>query len=399
MQKCILCLEPLNGKEPPEHVWLDSLGGKLEVKGSLCNKCNNERMGNGPDKALSEDVAILRTYMNFKSGKRRRPPTASAETSYGEPFKLLPGAIPQAISKKPFDVKFHEDGTWDLIINARDMNHIKQLVPHIAAKVGVSESEVKRTIKKAASNGQTEHTSCPVGKQGMDLSLGGTLPIRSMVKSALVLWMHKVGNIELQNERYDFARQFALNGDDETCRTISRLDLRPLPVGNELEIDFGNNVNLFYVCSDVNGRVLGHFRLYNATAWCLEICTNGAPKNWSIGMAFNPFDPGKKSEDIAQTHPITFNWIDRADFNDGFEHVAQTYGKMLDKGHHLSATTAIENAVEEVFSRYGFSENDPVPHDLLNIINLEISNKIANILHKMPSVRFISPEEFDALDD
>lgn len=399
MKKCILCLEPLNGKEQPEHVWLDSLGGRLEVGGSLCNKCNNERMGNGPDKALSDDVAILRTCMNFKSGKRRSPPVVVGETSTGEPYKLLSGAVPEATIKKPFEIKQLEDGLWELKLNARDIDHIKQLVPHIAAKAGLPEAEVKKLIKKAANDGQLEYRSRSVGKQRIELSVGGTQAIRSMVKSALVLWMHLLGNIELQNGRYDFARQFVLCGDDETCRMLSRLDLRPLPSGCELEKDFGNNVNLLYLCSDFNGRVLGHFRLYNATAWCIEICPSGAPKNQSIGMAFNPFDLGQRSEDIALTHPLSFDWIDGAVFNEGFEHVKGAYSKMLAQGHHLSAITAIENAVKEVCSRYGFSGNDPIPLDQLDSINLEISNKIANILLKMPSVRFISPEELDAFDD
>lgn len=399
MKKCILCLEPLNGKEQPEHAWLDSLGGRLVVYGSLCNECNNVRMGNGPDKALSGDVATLRTYLNLKSGKRRMPPAIAAETSTGEQFRLLSGAIPQAVITKPFEIKSHEDGSWELTLNARDVDHIKELVPHIAAKAGISECEVKKLIKKAANDGLLEYRSRPVGKQHLDIGVGGTLPIRSMVKSALVLWMHLVGNTELQNERYNFARQFALRGDDEACRTISRLDLRPLPTGNELERNFGDNVNLLYVCSDVNGRVLGHFRLYNATAWCLKICTNGAPKNRSIGMAFNPFDLSQRSEDIANTHPISFNWIDGATFDVGFDHPKNAYSKMLAQGYHSSVITAIGNTVNEVCSRHGFEENDPIPPDQLDIILQEISNQNANILLKMPSERFIDPDELGDLDD
>ncbi len=393
MNKCILCREPLTGDEPPEHPYLDKLGAKFSVPGSLCKPCNNERMGAGPDKALCKDVEFLRNYMNFRSGKGRRPPSVSYNMPDGKNVRLDPGAIPVAVGGKPFDLEKHDDGSFTLRLDVSNLEQLRRFIPHIAAKAGVSEDVIVALLSQAAEGGDFVRHSVPIRSQQQKMGVGGTIPIRSMAKGALVLWMHAVGNGELLATRYDNAREFAFDGDDATCREVSRLDLRPLPASNSLGTRYGPHANLLVVSSNSDGRVLGHFRLYNAVGWCLELCRAGGPPNRSIGMVFDPSNPANRMQWVDEDQGLTFDWVDGASFEVGFGHPTDAFANMIATGHRAQRKDAMERLCDEVFGQHGFGPNEPIPYDRLQPIIGEISDRMARLLLRLPSNRTIDPKD------
>jgi hypothetical protein len=112
---------------------------------------------------------------------------------------------------------------------------------------------------------------------GHAIAFGGPEAIRSMVKTALVLWSTLVGNDEMKRP-YDSARSFASAGDEQFTLDRAHLDSRYLDDVEKMKAAYGPLFNLIYVRSDETGRVVGHFTLFNAMAWQFTLAeSDGAP--------------------------------------------------------------------------------------------------------------------------
>jgi len=383
MNFCILCLEPITEAVPPEHPWLDSLGGRFVVHDAICQPCNAERMGNGPDDAFANDVRTIRAIANFKTGKRRPPPSTTVTTSNGQEVELRAGGVPVAPKRKPFDIGWNDDGELWFWLDVSSLSELVSVIPHMAAKARISQRAIEIALLQFANTRGLFLRSTHVNPTPQSVGIGGTESMRSMAKGALVLWMHAVGNAEVCHSRYNLAREFAREGLHQKA-VFGSLDTRPLPVEHGLVQAFGNNVNVLYVCSNTQGRVIGYWRLYNVAAWVFELCPEGAPPNRAFGMAFDPFKPTRRSENVANQFPLEFDWLAQPNPEAGFSQTKTGLSHLMTKAKRNSLNSAIVDAYVKTFENFGLDPEQEIPMWQREIVLRAFSNRAAHIIHRKP---------------
>ena len=191
---------------------------------------------------------------------------------------------------RPFTVKELGNGRWTLQISLDGANfeeELRRLIPHIAAKLKITEVQLRGLLLGA----QPSLISERPGTSGHALALGGPDVLRSIIKASLVLWSTLVGNSELKRAHYDPARRFVVEGDERFNLDRTRLDSRIFEDVDKMKAEFGPLFNLIYVCSDDAGRVIGHFTLYNAVAWQFTLAESGGTPNAKIALISNPENP------------------------------------------------------------------------------------------------------------
>lgn len=393
MNNCILCKEALTGDEPPEHPLLDALGGRLKVDGVLCRRCNNERLGGGPDRELAESARHIRMLMGFRSGKRKQPPPVRGVVVRGQPIKLDAGGIPSLDGHPPFTVTEGEQGQIGIEVLLRNQDDLERVLPHLAGRLGVSEGAARQMLV----DGKWVHRTTPIGVVDTQMSFGGPVAIRSMAKACLVLWSRHCGTEEVLRSAYDDIRHYILAGGDDATRRLSRLDLRAWPVDFKVADDFGPFANVVYVTSNSIGRVLGYFRLYGAIGWCIELAAGDGRARDAIGLASNPEAPGTWSEALAATHPLSYAWLDASTYGVGFDATTSKLAQMLQQYQRRSTETELGRICESVCRRHGFASDDLIPHDKFAIIIDEISAYAAALFCRIPMHRPMQPNEIAKL--
>jgi hypothetical protein len=73
MAKCVFCDSELDGDTKPEHILLNALGGRKTSHTVVCN-FHNERFGSTIDKALADQVPIIRNMLHLESGTGKAAP-------------------------------------------------------------------------------------------------------------------------------------------------------------------------------------------------------------------------------------------------------------------------------------------------------------------------------------
>lgn len=120
--KCIFCENALDADTKPEHVLLDALGGRKTSRRIICSTCNNI-FGSTIDKELSNQVATLRTTLQFKSGSGADAPGAyRIDSSLGRINILGDGST--EIAEKRYTLVEKEDKTVEVFIKARSVKEL-----------------------------------------------------------------------------------------------------------------------------------------------------------------------------------------------------------------------------------------------------------------------------------
>src|SRR4051812_14744058 len=73
MALCIFCDRELQQKTKPEHILQSALGGRKTSRSIVCDG-HNETLGSTIDKALSEQVQVIRNLLQLDSGTGKAPP-------------------------------------------------------------------------------------------------------------------------------------------------------------------------------------------------------------------------------------------------------------------------------------------------------------------------------------
>ncbi len=67
------CNESLTSHTKPEHILVSALGGRKSTTRADCSRCNGT-FGSTIDKAVTEQVAVLRNMLGLESGAGKPPP-------------------------------------------------------------------------------------------------------------------------------------------------------------------------------------------------------------------------------------------------------------------------------------------------------------------------------------
>jgi hypothetical protein len=158
-----------------EHLIPNALGGRRKVSGFLCRDCNSAT-GESWDAEVAEQLLPLCLLLDI-SRERGDPPGLRVVTSAGERLTIGPSGT-LARSAPVFTRTPSPSGKTHYHVEARTMHEARQILMDLKRKH--PEIDVDATLARA----QMVETY-PRGAVGHDLSIGGELAGRSMVKSSL----------------------------------------------------------------------------------------------------------------------------------------------------------------------------------------------------------------------
>lgn len=391
MPQCILCAAPLPPGTRPEHVWLAALGGRKTTRQALCSNCNNE-MGSDPDRELAESVEFLRNLLNLPSGKGQPPPRIRGLRHGSDRVALKPGGIPVIEGGRPFTITYLPDGSPSVELRVTSAEQLRRILPDLARALGMEVADVKASLARA----HVRHVSQRIGTQHREISLGGPLAMRSMLKTCLVLWADLHGGDELLKPIYGEARRFVRHGDDALVQTICHIDLGPLAGDDALVARFGRHFNLAVVASDAAGRAVGYFRLYNAAAWRFDLCEVGAPPSSVIAYASNPEQPSiwdcVKDGTLVAPDAI----LDTISSHD-FTAARAAFVRMHSDYHQRASHTEIEKICDEVARKLGLPADQPLTRAQFDAYVAQVSYRMASWMLGLPFEQKLSPDEIARL--
>ena len=230
-----------------------------------------------------------------------------------------------------------------------------------------------------------------------ELVLGGPDAIRSAIKAALVLWSTLVGNAEVKSTPYDATRQFVLNGDRQYLLNGTHIDSRSFANSEKMRIAYGMMFNLIYVRSDENGRVVGHFTLYNAVAWQFTFAESGGTPNMQIALISNPLAPSQWSDRAIEEFEVPFDWLNAPDYSDELVRLKQRFDDILQ--HYFELHTPREHAriIDECFDKFDFASDTNSQAEKSSQLSQLIASKVVNHAFGLPDVEKLSAEQLGEL--
>jgi hypothetical protein len=389
METCIFCENELTEDTKPEHILLNALGGRKTTTRVDCSECNNT-FGSTIDQEVGRQVTILRNMLQLDSGTGRPPPMLKNIPAGGDILNLTNDGRPELVAK-PFSIRTLDDGSIELQITAKSPEEAARSVPHIAAKLGVTEDQVLEIIASA----NATYTARRPDTVHHQLSFGGPLALRSIAKSSLVLWAALVGNSEVKSPVFEAARRFVLHYDEAFNTTRIFLDSRYLRQADELMQRFGPFFNLIYLKSDDAGRVVAHFTMYNIVSWQLVLAERGGAPNKRIALISNPLNPAICSDALAHEMDIDFAWLASPDYSDNLVRAKERLDAAM--RHHIETERPRElnRIADEVFAKYGISDpNEPIADgEFLNRLVWELSHRFALHALNLPHVENLSGQD------
>jgi hypothetical protein len=388
LHTCIFCNNELTADTKPEHILLNALGGRKTTRSVDCSVCNNY-FGSTIDKAITDQVEVLRNMLGMPSGAGKIPPSLR-NVQAGTDRISLNGDGTLDIVQKPFTLTNNPDGTVTLSINGRSVEEIATHIPNIAAMLKISEEKVIELLGSVTGKQVYRRP----GTVHFNLSFGGHDATRSFTKSCLVLWATKVGNEELKSEIFAAARQFVVAGNERFNLERVHFDSRAVPHEDECKQRFGDFFNLIYIRSDQAGRVIGHFTMYNVLSWHMVLAEAGAAPNLVIALASNPLDPATWSDTIASEIDIPFPWLNTPDFTDEFSRAHQRLCAVMERSQADAMSREVDKIARSVFEKHGVKEGSSVMDPAIkNLILGEISQRVALHMMNLPHEETVKGED------
>lgn len=389
---CIFCDNELNAATKREHILLNGLGGRMTTRDAICSECNN-KFGGSIDKALGAQVMIIRNLLQLESGTGNPPPRLKNVAAGSDKLNFGSDGRPILV-QPPFVITDRPDGNSDVAINVQSEAELQRILPHLAAKLRMTEEQVKDQILK----GTATLIERRPGIVPFRLSFGSEDVLRSMVKSCLVLLATKVGSNALKQDYFAAARDFVLTGSDHFYRTRVHLDSRELPSAEALKQQFGELFNLIYVGSDGEGHVIGHFTLYNVMSWQIVLAESGGPRNESIALISNPLDPASRSGRIAETAGVPFGWLNTVDDTSKLDRAKARLTAMMERHTRASREAEIGRIVNDVCAKFGaMNDNDIIAAENQAAVFAEITARLAAHAANVPYEEKLTPERLKEL--
>ena len=378
MANCIFCGSALSRKTKPEHVILNALGGRKTTTQVICSACNNY-FGNSIDKALTDQVKVIRNLLQMESGTGTAPPMLRKLQAGGKFLNIRgDGTLEQV--KKPFSITEQSEGSFKIEIYARSIEELDNLIPNIAASLRIPEADIRSQMSTAKARIIEQRP----GTIDFQLSFGGHHAIRSAAKACLVLWALRVGNNEIRQQNYDAVRTFVTAGSEEFLKTRTALDARLLDNADQVKEAYGPLFNLIYVRSNDTGRVVGHFTLYNVLGFQIVLLESGGAPNEFIGIVSNPLSPSDWSDEAAVLFDVPFEWLDRPEYDATFETQRERASEVLRAYVDRSHPKELHRICDIVFEKYGLGEHDPIPEKLQSMVFSEICERFATHALSLP---------------
>lgn len=303
MSFCIICLCEFETAKP-EHILIDSLGGKKTTTLYLCTTCN-EKSGNTIDKSLAEKVGPIRNLLNLKSGSGDPPPTIrDIDLPSGRKIDLLPGGVP--VDKKVIYIrtKGEKESDLNVQIGVHSLEKLASLIGQFAKGANISPEQLLGILSNKDLQVEVQRID-----EYIPFKFAFGLPGHQAcaAKMCFMLWAVCTQGSDIQHSNYDKLRKElleAISGKMDNSN-LAKTDART-PVSLPQE-SWGNAYNMIYVESDQQGKVRGLFRLFNTVNFYVDLGTSNSNKSFSCYLISNPETGAWKCENVAV--PGMSKWI------------------------------------------------------------------------------------------
>jgi hypothetical protein len=128
--KCVFCFSPLQKNERPEHVLLNTLGGRATTRKVVCTRCN-EAFGSGIDAALATEYLPFRFSLRLRDGKGRLPNPQWFDTVDGRRIRVEAGMGGSHAHRK-LEVIPSAEGGFQLSIEAHNRAQFVESLENLA---------------------------------------------------------------------------------------------------------------------------------------------------------------------------------------------------------------------------------------------------------------------------
>lgn len=303
MSFCIICRCEFETAKP-EHILIDSLGGKKTTTLHLCSTCN-EKSGNTIDKSLAEVAGPIRNLLNLKSGSGDPPPTIrDIELLSGRKIDLLPGGIP--VDKKVIYIrtKGEKESELNVQIGVHSLEKLSTLIGQFSKGANISSEQLLGILSNKDLHVEVQRIDEYIP---FKFSFGHPGHQACAAKMCFILWALCTHGSDAQKTGYDNLRNQvleAISGKMDNSN-VAKIDARipaSLPQGL-----WGNAYNIIYVESDQHGNVQGLFRIYNTINFYVVLGTSTLNKSFSCYLISNPETGEWKCEN--ESLPGVYSWI------------------------------------------------------------------------------------------
>ncbi|MCJ2140054.1 HNH endonuclease [Methylobacterium sp. E-066] len=392
MPRCIFCDAELRQDTKPEHILLDSFGGRKTTRKVVCSICN-ETFGKTIDDELAKQTLHIRNMFQLRSGSGGEAPMLR-RVEVGQDKIDIKGDGTMRRVAKPFKVTYPSADKVEVQFTTNELEEIFRHIPDVAAILKLPEEQVREQIFRSTAHSIEQRPDFA----NFTYLFGGPDAIRSMAKAALTLWATHVGNNEVRGEPYAATRVFVLRGSADFTFTRSELDSRAMYDAAEITRRYGPIFNAIYVASDANGRVVAHYTLNNVIGFRIVLAEDGGVPSRQVGLISNPLDPAVWTDQAASEIPIPFAWLDAPDYPDDLHMARERIVALHRLYQSLMTPRVIGRISDEVFAKHGFTNgDDSVPQGALERIIREISGRLAKHQLSLPHEETISEEEIRAL--
>lgn len=265
-------------EDSSEHVLLNALGGKLELKG-IIDKNTNDVFGRTIDSELLKMVEPFRVIPNISKGDGGSPPSLRVVTSEdGRRVDILPGGMPR-LAHPSLETQ-SVDGAKFLKASFRSIEEAQRHIRNWANKHAPG-LDVTEILKQA-----TEVSDHPSYKLELELNQGGQRCIAKMVCNLFAAYNQ---DIFLMSD-FDLIRNFVLDGSvgDKSINLIVQM-MDPV-----VSLDWSK---AGYSCLDhivgfdiIDNRVVGTVVLFGYLQFCVQLGTVSlVPKKARSTYRVNPF--------------------------------------------------------------------------------------------------------------
>lgn len=287
MAKCIVCgCELGEGNSCEEHILLNAIGGHLKSKELLCKE-HNSVFGDECDAELAKQLQVLSSHFQVHR-QRGKNPEIEGTTSSGKSYKIIDGRTP-VLTKPTVEVGEVVDGVRTVHIEARTEKELWQILQGIKKKYPGLQIDIEEVV----ANG--EHVAKRLDESvNFNLTVGGSLAFRSIVKTAVEYYVIKTGDVETVNPLIPY-----LKGEEE--KNIVRIYTTQQPV---YELEPGDVCHVIHLESNVNERLLyAYVEFYSVFSFVVLLSDNyiGAEVNDTYCFELNTVGEKAKSINLGLT--------------------------------------------------------------------------------------------------
>ncbi|MBP1180917.1 hypothetical protein JOE48_002881 [Methylobacterium sp. PvR107] len=376
----------------PEHILLDAFGGRKTTRKIVCSACNSA-FGRTTDDALAKQTLHIRNLFQLRSGSGGEAPMLRSVEA-GDDKINIKGDGTMRLVLKPFEITYGDDGKANVQFNVNTLEEVFRHIPNVAAALKLPEEQVREQILSTTARSIERRPDVA----NFTYEFGGPDALRSMAKACLVLWATHVGSDEVRRAPYNKVRSFVLRGSDDFARDYRLLDSREIYDSAEVMRRYGPIFNAIYVSSDANGRVVGHYTLYNLLGFRIVLAESGGTPSRQTGLISNPLEPAVWTDKAAEELPIPFAWLDAPEYPDDLHMARERINDMGRLYERLMTPKQFSRITDAVIAKHGIvSGSASATQEVKDQIIREVAGRLAAHQLDLPHEETVSAEEMRAL--